>query len=208
MRRAFQTSLLIAFFALLSACATLPPPPKTISVTEARLAQMIASQFPFNSEMLEVLDVVVSTPRISLDPTNNRINTSLDINVAGNNLLGLFTDKQYKGALDMSYGLRFEPRDATVRLTDVRVHRLDIDGAPSAMRRPIESWPRRSRKSCSRTTCSTRCARKTSRPRKAGATNRALSVSNQPGCRSRSIPSSADRKPPESRRGPAGAACG
>ena len=138
MRRAFQTSLLIAFFALLSACATLPPPPKTISVTEARLAQMIASQFPFNSEMLEVLDVVVSTPRISLDPTNNRINTSLDINVAGNNLLGLFTDKQYKGALDMSYGLRFEPRDATVRLTDVRVHRLDIDGAPSAMRRPIE----------------------------------------------------------------------
>jgi hypothetical protein len=99
---------------------------------------MIASQFPFNSEMLEVLDVVVSTPRISLDPTNNRINTSLDINVAGNNLLGLFTDKQYKGALDMSYGLRFEPRDATVRLTDVRVHRLDIDGAPSAMRRPIE----------------------------------------------------------------------
>lgn len=96
-------------FALFSACATLLPPPKTISVTEVRLAQMIASQFPFNSEMLEVLDVVVSTPRISLDPTNNRINTSLDINVAGNNLLGLFTDKQYKGALDMSYGLRFEP---------------------------------------------------------------------------------------------------
>ena len=138
MHRAFQPPLLIAFLALLSACATQPPPPKTISVTEARLAQMIASQFPFNSEMLEVLDVVVSTPRISLDPTNNRINTSLDINVAGNTLLGLFTDKQYKGALDMSYGLRFEPRDSTVRLTDVRVHRLDIDGTPSAMRRPIE----------------------------------------------------------------------
>ena len=138
MHRAFQTTLLAAFLALLTACATLPPPSKTISVSEARLAQMISSQFPFNSEMLEVLDVVVSAPRITLDPERNRINTSLDINVAGNSLLGLFTDKRYKGALDMSYGLRFEPRDATVRLTDVRVHRLDIDGTPSAMRRPIE----------------------------------------------------------------------
>ena len=138
MRRACQTTLLFAFLALLSACATLPPPPKTISVSEARLAQMISAQFPFSSEMLEVLDVVVSAPRISLDPANNRINTSLDVNVAGNSLLGLFTDKRYKGVLDMSYGLRFEPRDATVRLTDVRVNRLDVDGAPSAMRRPIE----------------------------------------------------------------------
>lgn len=138
MRRACQTTLLIAFLALLSACATLPPPSKTISVSEARLAQMISAQFPFSSEMLEVLDVVVSAPRISLDPANNRINTSLDVNVAGNSLLGLFTDKRYKGVLDMSYGLRFEPKDATVRLTDVRVNRLDVDGAPSAMRRPIE----------------------------------------------------------------------
>ena len=138
MRRAFLTTLLISAFALLSSCATLPPPPKTISVTEARLAQLISSQFPFNSEMLEVLDVIVSAPRIILDPVNNRINTVLDISVAGNSILGLFTDKQYKGVLDLSYGLRFEPRDATVRLADVRVRRLDVDGTPSAMRRPIE----------------------------------------------------------------------
>jgi hypothetical protein len=138
MRRAFLTTLLISAVALLSSCATLPPPPKTISVTEARLAQLISSQFPFNSEMLEVLDVIVSAPRITLDPVNNRINTVLDIGVAGNSILGLFTDKQYKGVLDLSYGLRFEPRDATVRLADVRVRRLDVDGTPSAMRRPIE----------------------------------------------------------------------
>lgn len=138
MRRAFLTTLLIGVFALLSSCATLPPPPKTISVSEARLAQLISSQFPFDSEMLEVLDVIVTAPRITLDPVNNRINTAFDINVAGNSILGLFTDKKYKGALDLSYGLRFEPKDATVRLTDVRVHRLDVDGTPSAMRRPIE----------------------------------------------------------------------
>ena len=138
MRRAFLTTLLIGTLALLSSCATLPPPAKTISVTEARLAQLIGSQFPFDSEMLEVLDVIVSAPRITLDPDNNRINTAFDINVAGNSILGLFTSKTYKGVLDLSYGLRFEPKDATVRLTDVRVRRLDVDGTPSAMRRPIE----------------------------------------------------------------------
>lgn len=138
MRRAFLMTLLIGPLALLTSCAIAPPAPKTLSVTEDRLVQMISSQFPFTSEMLEVLDVVVSKPRISLDPTSNRINTALDLNVAGNNILGLFTSKQYKGTLDLSYGLRFEPKDSTVRLTDVRVHRLDVDGAPSLMQRPIE----------------------------------------------------------------------
>ena len=138
MRRFPLIVLLSSMAILLAGCALQPPAPKTIAVSEARLAQLISAQFPFKSEMLEILDVELSTPRITLDPINNRINTSLDINVAGNNLLGLFTDKRYKGALDMSYGLRFEPRDSTVRLTDVRVHRLDIDGTPSAMRRPIE----------------------------------------------------------------------
>ena len=138
MHRAFQPPLLIAFLALLSACATQPPPPKTISVTEARLAQMIASQFPFNSEMLEVLDVVVSTPRITLDPVANRINTSLDLTVAANSVLGLLIDKTYKGGVDMSYGLRFEPSDNSVRMTDVRVSRFSVEGTPAAMKRPIE----------------------------------------------------------------------
>ncbi|MFT3849588.1 MAG: hypothetical protein QM739_13255 [Propionivibrio sp.] len=138
MRRTFPMTVLIAVLALLTSCAALPPSPKTLYVSEARIAQMISGQFPFNSEMLKVLDVVVSTPRITLDPANNRINTSLDIDVAGNDILGAFTDKRYKGVLDLSYGLRFEPKDATVRLTDVNVRQFDVEGAPKAMRRYLE----------------------------------------------------------------------
>lgn len=130
--------ILIAATALLSACALQPPAPKTLLVSGERLAQMISSQFPFNSEMLEILDVNVSAPRISLDPLNNRINTSFDLDVAGNGLVGMLTQKAYRGGIDLSYGLRFEPRDGTVRLADVRVRRLMIDGAPDALRRPIE----------------------------------------------------------------------
>lgn len=138
MRRTFQTLLLTGVVLLLSACAIAPPAPRTIVVSEARLAQLIASQFPFNSEMLEVLDVNVSTPRISLDPFNNRINTALDIAVEGNGIVGLFTKKKYHGGIDLSYGLRLEPSDGTVRMTDVHVNRLDVEGAPDALQRPIE----------------------------------------------------------------------
>lgn len=122
---------------LLAACALQPPPPRTITVSEARLAQLISAQFPFNSQLLEVLDVNVGAPRIVLDPAANRINTSLDLDVAGDGILGLLTKKSYKGSIDLSYGLRFEPSDGSVRMTDVRVLGFKVDGAPSLMQRPL-----------------------------------------------------------------------
>jgi hypothetical protein len=46
--------------------------------------------------------------------------------------------RAYKGGVDMSYGLRFEPSDNSVRMTDVRVSRFSVEGTPAAMKRPIE----------------------------------------------------------------------
>jgi hypothetical protein len=118
-------------------CATLTPQPKTLMISEARLQQLISGQFPFNSKMLEVLDVGVSSPKISFDAANNRINTSLDLNVAGSGIVGLLAKREYKGGIDLSYGLRFEPSDNSVRMTDVKVGKLNVDGAPELMERPI-----------------------------------------------------------------------
>lgn len=138
MRRTFMISVLAGVLALLSACALQPPAPKKIAVSEARLAELISSQFPFNSQLLEVLDVGVSAPRITLDPAANRINTSMNIDVAPDGILGLLTKRSYKGGLDLSYGLRFEPSDGSVRMADVRVLRFGIDEVPRLMQRPIQ----------------------------------------------------------------------
>jgi len=138
MRRPFVTVVLATALALLAACALQPPAPKKIAVSEARLAQLISSQFPFNSQLLEVLDVDVSAPRIVLDPTANRINTSMNLAVAPDGILGLLTKQSYKGSLDLSYGLRFEPRDGSVRMADVQVVRFSIDEVPRLMQRPIQ----------------------------------------------------------------------
>ncbi len=118
-------------------CAALRPQPKTINISQERLMQLIAGQFPFNSKMLEVLDVGVSSPKISFDAVNNRINTSLDLSVAGSGIVGLLTKREYKGGIDLSYGLRFEPTDNSVRMTDVKLGKLSVDGAPDLMERPL-----------------------------------------------------------------------
>jgi hypothetical protein len=112
-------------------CAALSPGPKSINLSEARLQQLIASQFPFHNRMLDILEVTLSSPRVSLDPAGNRINTGMDIGVASRGLGALLTQRDLRGAIDLSYGLRFEPSDNSVRMTDVRVARLDIPGAPS-----------------------------------------------------------------------------
>ena len=47
MRRFPLIVLLSSMAILLAGCALQPPAPKTIAVSEARLAQLISAQFPF-----------------------------------------------------------------------------------------------------------------------------------------------------------------
>jgi hypothetical protein len=137
MRRILLATTLTLIATSLIGCASLRPQPKMLNISQDRLMQLIAGQFPFNSKMLEVLDVAVSSPKISFDAANNRINTSLDLNVAGSGIVGLLTKREYKGGIDLSYGLRFEPSDNSVRMTDVKLNKLNVDGAPELMERPI-----------------------------------------------------------------------
>ncbi len=137
MRRFALITTFAIVIASLVGCATPKPQPRTLMVSESKLMQLIGSQFPFNSKMLEVLDVGVGSPKISFDAVNNRINTSLDLNVVGSGIVGLLIKREYKGGIDLSYGLRFEPSDNSVRMTDVKLGKLSVDGAPELMERPI-----------------------------------------------------------------------
>jgi hypothetical protein len=60
-------------------------------------------------------------------PERNRIATDLDL-VASERLSG----RSVRGNLALEYALRYEPSDATVRLTQVRVQeaKLDMGGGP------------------------------------------------------------------------------
>lgn len=117
--------------ALLGACAALSPGERTVRISEAKLGEIIARQFPLNRRYLEVFDVTISAPQVTLLPESNRIATRFNYST-GSFLLGA---REFAGTLDLSYALRFEPSDHTVRLTDVRAEGVQVPGVPPAYQR-------------------------------------------------------------------------
>ncbi len=111
---------------LLAGCAALAPGPRTIEISEAKLVELISRQFPFNSRYLELFDVSLSAPQVRLMPAENRIGTAFSYSL-GSLLLGA---RPFQGRLDLSYGLRFEPTDNSVRLSQVRVEGFEVPGVP------------------------------------------------------------------------------
>lgn len=120
-RRRLAAALVLAS---LTACGSLGGGPRQIHISEAQLLSRIATQFPVKQRQLGLFDVVLEQPRLRLRPEENRVVTELSYSVAA----ALAVVPPVKGQLEMSYGLRYEPGDNTLRLAEVRVERLGVDG--------------------------------------------------------------------------------
>jgi hypothetical protein len=116
---------------LLASCASLLGP-REVEIPLARLQQSISTRFPFNSRFLELLDVRVTNPRVSLQPETNRILTSMDTSITPP-----FTDKSWSGSLSISGQLQIDPSRNALVLTDPHVENLAIDGLDSPYARQI-----------------------------------------------------------------------
>ena len=130
--RIARVGSLLGIALLLAGCGGLFGP-RSIEVPQTRLEQLIASRFPYRTTVVGVLDVTVDTPRLRLLADANRIASDLDI-VVGERLFG----NTYRGSITLSHGLRFEPSDSTVRLTNVSVDRFVLDGVPASWQEQLQ----------------------------------------------------------------------
>ena len=80
----------------LAGCAALLGP-RTVEIPEARLQQVLARQFPLRSRVLELFDINVAAPRLTLLPETNRVATEFDLAI-GDRLL----KTPYQGTLALS----------------------------------------------------------------------------------------------------------
>jgi len=128
-RRTFL--LASAVTAFLGGCAAVFGP-RNIEVSQQRLQELVARRFPVTRRYLELFDVTISTPRLTLLPEANRIATQLDVS-ASDRLLR----RPMSGSIDLDYALRFEPADNTVRLADVRVGSFVLGDAPSPLQNQL-----------------------------------------------------------------------
>lgn len=111
--------------ALLPACASLGP--RQLTLSQADLQSLIERQFPRERRVLEVVDLSLARPQVRLVPERNRITTELELSAVER-----LSGRTLRGSLALDHGLRYEPNDATVRLSQVRVNdlRLDVGGTP------------------------------------------------------------------------------
>ena len=107
--------------------------PRNIEVSQAQLQEAVERRFPIERRYLELLDVTVAAPRVTLRPEVNRLATEFQVLVSDR----VFSS-QHRGTISLNYGLRFDPGDNSVRLTNVRIDRFDIDGAPALLRQQLD----------------------------------------------------------------------
>lgn len=114
---------------VLTGCAALSP--RQIEISEARLLEAFSQRFPLNLRLLDSIDVLAVSPRLKLLPERNRLATEIDVS-AGRGLLG----RALQGTIGLTYGLRFETSDATVRLDQVQVERIELAGVQGMQQGP------------------------------------------------------------------------
>lgn len=122
----------VAAVGLMAGCAGLFGP-RTVEVSQAQLQEAVERRFPIERRYLELLDVTVAAPRVLLRPEANRLATEFQVLVSDR----VFRS-QHRGTISLNYGLRFDAGDNTVRLTNVRIDRFDIDGAPALLRQQLD----------------------------------------------------------------------
>lgn len=112
----------------LAGCAALNTGPRTVEISEAQLLALISRPFPRSQRYFELFDVTLSGPRLRLLPEQNRIGTELSYSLGAS----VLSQRQMTGTLALSYGLRFDASDATLRLANVKVERFDLSALPRA----------------------------------------------------------------------------
>jgi hypothetical protein len=73
--------------------------------------------------VLEVFNVTVATPSLMLQPQSNQIATELKMTVHDR-----LMNRDYQGVFGASFGLRFDPGVGALKLANVSVNKVEING--------------------------------------------------------------------------------
>jgi hypothetical protein len=109
--------------AALASCAGVGGPPKVV-LTVSDIERLVQRQFPVDKRLLDLFDVTVNAPRISLLPERNRLAAVTKLQARSILVAG-----GWQGQLTFDSALRWEPSDQTLRLNQVRVQDLALDNS-------------------------------------------------------------------------------
>jgi hypothetical protein len=111
---------------LSSGCTGVMGPPR-VAYSEAELNQMLVRRFPLEKRVMEMLDLSLANPRLTLRPEAGRLATEIEL-LANDRLWG----HRWRGQMALEYGLRLERSDNSLRMDNPWVTRLSLDKGASA----------------------------------------------------------------------------
>lgn len=132
--RLLSTGATAALLATLAACSGMSAmlAPSTVEITREELLKKLGQQFPMRNQVMDVFDVTASTPRLNMQPDANRVLADIDLSATDR-----WFKRQYQGSLWLSFGLRYEPRDQTIRLANVTIDKVNLQGLPDTYQRQL-----------------------------------------------------------------------
>jgi hypothetical protein len=123
--------LALAACGLLASCASVVGP-REVDLSLNKLQAGIDRRFPLDNRMLELFDVRLSSPQLSIQSDRDRVALTINADVAP-----LFARKSWGGSLVLSGRLYVDPARQGVYLAEPHVERLDIGGADMAGQRQV-----------------------------------------------------------------------
>ncbi len=122
MKYKLRASLILTTVVLLGACASLFGQ-RNVEVPLALLQEKMAERFPFNSRYLEIFDIHLSNPKLSLQPDTNRILTTVDASISPS-----FLKQGWTGSFTVSGRLTVDSERRALVLAEPRVENLNMPG--------------------------------------------------------------------------------
>ncbi len=110
--------ILLLLTVLLAGCASMLPP-QEVEVPLSRLQREVDKRFPVSNRYLEVFDVTLSKPVLSLEPEDDRLVAALDASV-----LPPLAMKPLEGRMQVSGRLKIDPRRRAIVLVEPRLDSL------------------------------------------------------------------------------------
>lgn len=105
---------------------------RTVNISPAQLQDAFSRKFPFNNRYLELFDIQLTNPRLTLDPNSQRIVSTMDASIAPP-----FINQSWKGSFTLSGLLRLDASRNAVVLAEPKLDNFVMDGASGAYTRQI-----------------------------------------------------------------------
>jgi hypothetical protein len=131
MTRLLKLATVMFTACLLASCATVLGT-RQIELPVEKLQAGVDKRFPFRNRVLELFDIQLTRPQLTLFPSEDRVGISLDAAVAP-----AFMRNPWRGSLALSGRLYVDPQRGAVFINEPRVERFNIDGVDEARQRQL-----------------------------------------------------------------------